>query len=65
MKSQWGYIVAITFLLLFVMAFIQVLTDNPNIAGALVVFGTLALAFVTALLIINSNEQEKHRKGGD
>lgn len=35
---------------------------DPNLASAMVAFGTLVLALVTALHILNSNEQEKRRR---
>lgn len=42
--------------------FFNILWGDPNLAVAIVAFGTLMLALATALNIINSNEQEKRRR---
>ena len=64
-KRNWRLLLVVTAFAVVAIVFFNILWGDPNLASAIVAFGTLTLALVTALHIANSNEQEKrHRKEG-
>lgn len=58
-KRYWKQYAIVAGFLLIAIAFLNILSHSPSLANAMVAFGTLILALVTTLSIINSNEQEK------
>ena len=61
-KSPWRPSLIIIIGSIVGIVFIALLRKDPNLASALVAFGTLLLAIVTAMVIDNSRQQEKRRK---
>ncbi len=61
-KSHWRLLLVVTVFAVVAIVFFNILWGDPNLASAIVAFGTLTLALVTGLHIVNSNEQEKHRR---
>lgn len=61
-KSPWRPSLIIIVGSIVGIVFIALLRKDPNLASALVAFGTLLLAIVTAMVIDNSRQQEKRRK---
>jgi hypothetical protein len=58
-RKLWKQYVVFTLIFILAILFYLSLEANSKTSEAIVAFGTLVLALVTALSIINSNEQEK------
>lgn len=56
------YIVLSLFFLAVFIYLLIIFVSVPNIANGIIAFGTLMLALVTSLHILNSNDQEKRRR---
>ena len=61
-KSRWRLLLVVASFAVVAIVFFNILRGDPSLANAIVAFGTLTLALVTALHIMNSNEQEKRRR---
>ncbi len=61
-KRNWKILLVVASFAVVAIVFFNILWGDPNLTNAIVAFGTLTLALVTALHIINSNEQEKRRR---
>ncbi len=69
MEKVWYYIrrhwlsllLGVIFSVIFI-SFVYSVSRDPNLSQALVALGTLILALVTSLTIINSNEREKRQR---
>lgn len=61
-KTHWRLLLLATSFSVVLVVFFNILWGDPNLAVAIVAFGTLMLALVTAVSIDNSRQQEKRRR---